>query len=405
MLKNYLKVAIRNLWKSKGFSLINITGLTAGMASAILISLWIYNEVSYDRFHKNRDYIYQAWNRGVFDGKLQCWESTPKVLSYAMKLEFPEVADYCRTNSRWFVTIAGDKKLSSSAMIADPSFLNMFSFPLIEGNASTALNGVYSIVVTEKMATKMFGDEDAINKIIRIDSNNFRVTGVLKNLPPNTKFDFEFILPWSYMTATGQDDQNWANNSAINYVQLKPGVNAVAFAEKMKNITIRHTNGTEKEEVFLHPMSKWHLYSRFENGKIAGGRIETVRLFGIIAVFILLIACINFMNLSTARSEKRAREVGIRKVAGANRFALISQFLSESILIAVVSGALALAIVQLVLPSFNLLVQKQLSIPYFNIYFLLAALGFMVFTGIIAGSYPAFFLSSFKPKNRPKGHV
>jgi ABC-type antimicrobial peptide transport system permease subunit len=290
-------------------------------------------------------------------------------------------------------------------MIADPSFLNMFSFPLIEGNASTALNGVYSIVVTEKMATKMFGDEDAINKIIRIDSNNFRVTGVLKNLPPNTKFDFEFILPWSYMTATGQDDQNWANNSAINYVQLKPGVNAVAFAEKMKNITIRHTNGTEKEEVFLHPMSKWHLYSRFENGKIAGGRIETVRLFGIIAVFILLIACINFMNLSTARSEKRAREVGIRKVAGANRFALISQFLSESILIAVVSGALALAIVQLVLPSFNLLVQKQLSIPYFNIYFLLAALGFMVFTGIIAGSYPAFFLSSFKPKNRPKGHV
>ena len=403
MFSNYFKVALRNLWRSKGFSAINITGLAVGMASAILICLWIYNEVSYDRFHKNGDNLYWAWNRGVFNNQLQCWDNTPKVLGKAMKLEFPEVDKVTRTNHRWFVTHYEDLNVTSEALIADPAFLTMFSFPMKKGNPQTALSGVYSIVITEKMATKIFGREDPMNKVIRIDSNNFTVKGVMEDLPNNTMFSFEFILPWEYMTATNQDDDNWGNNSAFTFVQLKEGVNRTSFAEKLKGITIRHTNGEEQQEIFLHPIDKWHLYSKFENGKIIGGRIETVRLFIIIASFILLIACINFMNLSTARSEKRAREVGIRKMAGANKSLLVGQFLGESILIALISGLLALFIVYLALPSFNLLIAKQLTIPFGNIYFWLLAILFVLITGIVAGSYPAFFLSSFNPATVLKG--
>ena len=403
MFSNYFKVALRNLWRSKGFSAINITGLAVGMASAILICLWIYNEVSYDRFHKNGDNLYWAWNRGVFNNQLQCWDNTPKVLGKAMKLEFPEVDKVTRTNHRWFVTHYEDLNVTSEALIADPAFLTMFSFPMKKGNPQTALSGVYSIVITEKMATKIFGREDPMNKVIRIDSNNFTVKGVMEDLPNNTMFSFEFILPWEYMTATNQDDDNWGNNSAFTFVQLKEGVNRTSFAEKLKGITIRHTNGEEQQEIFLHPIDKWHLYSKFENGKIIGGRIETVRLFIIIASFILLIACINFMNLSTARSEKRAREVGIRKMAGANKSLLVGQFLGESILIALISGLLALFIVYLALPSFNLLIAKQLTIPFGSIYFWLLAILFVLITGIVAGSYPAFFLSSFNPATVLKG--
>jgi len=403
MFSNYFKVALRNLWRSKGFSVLNITGLAVGMASAILICLWIYNEVSYDRFHKNGDNLYWAWNRGVFNNQLQCWNNTPKVLGKAMKLEFPEVDKVSRTNHRWFVTHYEDLNVTSEALIADPAFLTMFSFPMKKGNVQTALSGVYSIVITEKMATKIFGSEDPMNKVIRIDSNNFNVTGVMEDLPNNTMFSFEFILPWAYMTATNQDDDYWGNNSVYTYVQLKEGVNRTSFAEKLKGITIRHTNGEEQQEIFLHPIDKWHLYSKFENGKIVGGRIETVRLFIIIASFILLIACINFMNLSTARSEKRAREVGIRKMAGANKSLLVGQFLGESILIALISGLLALFIVYLALPDFNLLIAKQLTIPFGNIFFWLLSILFVMITGIVAGSYPAFFLSSFNPAIVLKG--
>lgn len=403
MLKNYLKVALRNLWRSKGFSFLNIAGLAIGMASTILISLWIYNEVSYDRFHKNGDRLYWAWNRGTFNGKIECWNNTPKILGQTMKLEFPEVEKAARMNHRWFVTHYKEQNLVAEARITDPDFLTMFSFPMKAGDPETALNSVYSIVITESMATKMFGKEDPMNKMIRIDSNNFTVTGVMKDLPPNTMFGFEILLPWSYMKATNQDDDNWGNNSAYNFVMLKPGVDAASFGEKVKDITKRHTNGTEQQEIFLHPLSKWHLYSDFENGKNSGGRIEMVRLFSVIAAFILLIACINFMNLSTARSEKRAREVGIRKVSGANKRLLISQFLGESTLLALVSAIIALMIVYLVLPSFNLLIAKQLTIPYSNPYFWLTALLFVMITGLLAGSYPAFFLSSFNAVKVLKG--
>lgn len=403
MFRSYFKIAVRNLWKSKGFSTLNITGLALGMAGAILISLWIYNEVSFDRFHKNAENLYQVWNRGIVDNELQCWQSTPKPIGPAMKLEFPEVAAYSRLINRWHVTRYKDTKVSSQAMIVDPDFLTMFSFPLVQGNTSTALNDVYSVVVTENFAKKMFGNDDPLNKVIQIDSNNLTVKGVLKNLPTNTMFACEFILPWQYLKATNQDDENWGNNSVFNFVQLKPGVSLASFSEKMKDLTIRHTNGQEKEEVFLHPLSKLHLYSRFENGKVAGGRIETVRIFIIIAAFLLIIACINFMNLSTARSEKRAREVGIRKIAGATRSRLIGQFLGESIIVSLIAAILAIGIVKISLPSFNLLIAQQLSIPFESLDFWMYSLLFILFTGLLAGSYPAFFLSAFNPIRVLKG--
>jgi ABC-type antimicrobial peptide transport system permease subunit len=403
MFSNYIKIAFRNLWKSKGFSALNIAGLSIGMAGAILISLWIYNEVSYDRFHKNGENIYQAWNRGTFDGRLETWNATPKILGPTMKLEFPEITSFTRTMNRGFVTRYNDVKVSSWALIADPAFLSMFSFPLVKGNAGTALNDVYSIVVTEKMAEKMFGKDDPINKVIQIDSNNFTVTGVMKNLPSNTMFSFEFVLPWAYLKATQQDDEYWGNNSVYNFVQLQPGTDMNVFAGKIKDVTIRHSNGVEKQEIFLHPLSKLHLYSRFENGKVVGGRIETVRTFIIIAIFILLIACINFMNLSTARSEKRAKEVGIRKMAGANRSRLIGQFLGESIIVSLIAGIIALGIVKISLPSFNLLIAQQLSIPLTSVSFWMYSILFVLFTGVVAGSYPAFFLSAFNPIKVLKG--
>jgi len=403
MLKNYFKIAFRNLLRNKGFSAINISGLAVGMASAILILLWIYNEVSYDQFHKNKDYLYEAWNRGTFDGKLQCWDNTPKILGPTLKQEYPEVAEVSRQYSRWYVTRAGEKKVSSKALVTDPSFLSMFSFPLLQGNAKTVLNNVYSIVITEKMAKKMFGTTDVMNKVISIDKDNFTVTGILKDLPTNSSIDFEYILPWAYLIKTGGDDNYWGNNSVQTFVQLKPNASEALANVKIKDITKKHSNGLEEQEVFLHPITKLHLYSNFENGKISGGRIETVRLFGIIAAFILLIACINFMNLSTARSEKRAKEVGIRKVAGANRGLLIGQFIGESVIISFIAGLLALLIVQLCLPSFDKLVSKELSIPYANVLFWISAIVFVLITGFIAGSYPAFFLSSFNPATVLKG--
>jgi ABC-type antimicrobial peptide transport system permease subunit len=374
-----------------------------GIASSLLICLWIYNEVSYDKFHKNEDRLYEAFNRGKIDNELQCWNAVPKPLAAALKSEYAGIENSCRADSRWFVTMVGEKKVSTKALITDPSFLSMFSFPLVRGNSATVLNDVYSIVITEKMALKMFDGADPMGKTIVIDGDNFNVTGVLKDLPLNSRFDFEYILPWQYYKKLRYDDDNWGNNSVNVYVQLKPGVSDNATNALIRDITKKHTDGKEEVEVFLHPLSKWHLYSKFENGQVAGGRIEIVRLFGIIAGFILLIACINFMNLSTARSEKRAKEVGIRKVAGALRRSLIGQFLFESVMLAIISGIMALILVRLVLPAFNILVGKELVLPYDNTYFWLALLGFILITGLLAGSYPAFFLSSFNPVGVFKG--
>jgi len=410
MFKSYFIIAYRNLLRSKSFSLINIIGLVLGIGCCMLICLWIYNEVSYDKFHKNKDYLYQAWNRGTFDNKLQCWNVVPKPLAAALKDEYAGIKNTCRTDIRWFVTAVGEKKLSTKALVVDPSFLSMFSFPLVKGNPETVLNDVLSIVITEKMAKKMFGTADPMDQIITINKDQFKVTGVLKDLPLNSTFNFEYLLPWKYYAyLSGNEDASWTNNSVNVFVQLTPNTTAAAINQQIRNVTNKHTGNKEETEVFLHPMSKWHLYSNFENGVISGGRIEIVRLFGIIGSFILLIACINFMNLSTARSEKRAKEVGIRKAVGAQKKSLILQFLLESLMVVTIAGILALIAVVLLLPVFNLLINQELVLPYSNWIFWATLVGFILLTGLLAGSYPAFFLSSFHPagifrRSFKKGH-
>ncbi len=384
-------------------------GLAIGMASASLILLWIQNEVSYDRFHAKENRLYMMYNKAKFDGVLSVWNITPKILAPTLKKEFPEVDDAVRMANANFLFSVGDKHFNIPGNFTDSGFLNMFSFPLLKGNASRALNGNYQIVLTESCAKKLFGNEDPMGKVVRVDStDNFVVTGVLKDLPRNTLFNFEYLLPWTYMRKLGWDDDYWGNNSITTYMTLKPGIMETSFDTRVKNIVTEHSKGNASNlnnEIFLHPAAKWHLYSWFVNGKIEGGLISTIRLFAIIAGFILLIACINFMNLSTARSEKRAREVGIRKVVGAPKIKLIGQFLGESITIAMLAGIAALIIVQLSLSGFNLLINKKLAIDFSNPIFWLTGLAFILLTGIIAGSYPAFYLSSFKPAKVLKGTI
>ncbi len=400
MLTNYFKIAWRSLVRGKSFSVINILGLSIGMAGSILILLWLENEISFDKFHENKDRLYEVYGLTKMEGKLFAIKTTEQPLAPALKQNYPEVEAATRVSSvNSFLLTAGDKRLTGiDGAFADASFLQMFSFTLIEGNKNEQLKNVYSIVITEKFAKKLFGNEDALNKTIKIDStDNFTVTGILKDLPSNTRFSFEYLLPWDYLKKIGWNNDSWLSNNTSTFVLLKSNTNVADFDNKIKNITKQNTGRTDVWTHFLFPLNQWHLYSAFENGKPSGGVIDTVRLFGIIAAFILLIACINFMNLITARSEKRAKEVGIRKVAGAGKTSLIGQFIVESSLTACIAAIIALLIVQLALPSFNAIINTQLSIPYNHLYFWLSASGFILFTGLLAGSYPAFYLTSFKP--------
>ena len=262
-----------------------------------------------------------------------------------------------------------------------------------------------NIVLTQKAARTLFGKTEAMGKTLRIDNRyDYTVTGIMKDLPNNTQFDFEYLLPWKYLQWTHQDDTNWENNSTHNYIILRPHADVAGLNAKIRHIYQQHVKYVDPNEAFLYPVSSLHLYSNFENGVPSGGRIETVKVFLLIAVFILLIACINFMNMSTARSERRAKEVGIRKVSGALRGSLIGQFLGESILLAIIAGALALLLVLVCLPGFNLLTKKELAVEYGKPWFWLGFAGFILFTGVVSGSYPAFFLSAFRPVAVLKGH-
>jgi len=405
MLKNFFTIAYRNILRNKGFSVINISGLAIGMASAVLILLWIQNEVSYDRFHVNKKRLYQVWTNITRDGVKQSGVPTPQLMGPALKTDCPEIEAAARIGWNQSVLFGyGDKSLKVNGTWADPSFLTMFSFPLIKGDAATALNDPHAVVITEKMAKKLFGEENAMGKVLQFDNKeNFTVTGILKDLPANTQFNFEFLNSSAFLQAKGYFDADWTNVSIRTFVMLYPNSKLADANASIKDITKKYSGGRSRTETFLYPVSQLRLYSKFENGKAVGGRIETVRTFAIIAVFILLIACINFMNLSTARSEKRAKEVGVRKVAGALRKGLIGQFLCESILMAAFAGLLAILIVQFSLPGFNQLTQKHLFIDYTSLYFWSCSIGFILFTGMLAGSYPAFFLASFKPAIVLKG--
>ncbi|HEY8915403.1 MAG TPA: ABC transporter permease [Chitinophaga sp.] len=408
MIRNFFKVAYRNLLRNKGFSAINITGLAVGMAAAILIFMWIYDEQSYDGFHKNKDRIYEVWNRVAIEGKVTCWNTVSAPTARAVEKDLPEIERTVRADSYGNLLFSvGEKKVLKSGMVVDTGFLQVFSFPMIKGNPLTALNDVHSVVLTESTAKSLFGNDDAIGKIIRIENkDNYTVTGVVKDPPANTRFQFDYLLPWSYIKYGEGQDYGWNDNSTPTYVLLKPNVNHAAADRKVKDLRQHYSDDakTMKWELFLYPLERWRLYSSFTNGvEDNGGRSTFIKIFSIIAGLILLIACINFMNLSTARSEKRAKEVGIRKVVGAQKSTLIGQFIGESVFIAFLAGMVAIILVWVSLPAYNQLTDKKLSLDYGNIYTWLAFIGFILFTGLLAGSFPAFFLSSFQPVKVLKG--
>jgi predicted permease len=407
MLKNYIKTAIRSLTKNKAYSFLNIFGLAIGIAIAALIFLWVEDETNYDAVSVKKDRLYLAWENQKYDTYVFTESSTPGVMGPAMQAELPGVANVCRTSEETtsLLFTQGDKSVYASGKYAEASIFSMFTLPFVQGNASSALSELHSLVITEKTAKKFFGDEkNIVGKTIRVDNKqDYIVTGVLKDIPANTTMQFEWLMPFKIYFDQSPWLKSWGSNALSTYVELKPGVSVETVNKQLYNF-IQKREPKSLGHVFLFGMNNWHLYTDFKEGKMTGGgQIEHVHLFTIIAWIILFIACINFMNLATARSEKRAREVGVRKVLGAGKGSLILQFIGEAIFMSLIAAIIAVFVVLLVLPSFNTLVQKQLSIGFANPYHILTLLLLTLVCGLIAGSYPSLYLSSFNPVSVLKG--
>jgi ABC-type antimicrobial peptide transport system permease subunit len=415
MIKNYFKVAWRNLVKSKVYSLLNIVGLASGMAVAMIIGLWIYDEVSGNKHFKNYDTLYQVMMHQTFDGKRGSQQALPFPIGEELKTKYPDLkavamCDWGQPHSLVF----GEKKISKTGHFIGEDAIDMFSMNILNGDKKP-LHDPYSIVLTDETAHILFGDEDPVGKIIKLDNTtNLKVTAVVAKQPKNSSLSFDYLIPFQlqesiYSWVKLYHKTNWGNNSWPVYVQLNDNADPKTVNAKIKDVVIAHftdenTLKTIKPEVFIHPMAKWRLYSDFEDGKNTGGFIKYVRMFGILGFVVLMIACINFMNLSTARSEKRAKEVGVRKAVGSGRKQLIRQFLSESMLIATLAFLLALLMVTIALPFFNDLTKKAMSLQIANPIFWGIMIAFTILTGLLAGSYPAFYLSSFNPVRVLKGN-
>jgi len=406
LVANYLTTTVRSLRRNKGFTTINISGLAIGLASAIVLLLWIRNELSFDQFHVNRNRLYLAMTRAPLDGQLEVERRTPMVMAPELKTRYArQIEEAVRIN--WvgaFILSNGSNHVQTGGYLCDPGFFRLFSVPLLSGDTATALSTPRSIVLTARMAKKLFGESTALGRTVSVDSiNNFVVTAVTKDPPSNTAIQFDYLVPWSYTKEVHWEEPLWQKSTIYTYVLLRPGVTQTAANQAMRMVIHDHAREVP-EELFFYPLRKLHLYGRFVDGKPSGGDIGFVRMLAVIAAFILLIACINYMNLSTARSIRHAREVGIRKVIGSDRASLIGRFLGESLLLSAVAGTLALGIVVVALPWFDQLVATDLTIPYADPSFWLGGAGFIVFTGLLAGSYPAFYLSAFRPVNILRGH-
>jgi putative ABC transport system permease protein len=414
MFKNYFKTAWRNIMRTKGYSALNIAGLAIGMAVALLIGLWVYDQYSYDRFLPGYQQVYQVRRNFNSNGQTLDFTSTSLKLADALRSQIPEIEYVAETNgNQHHVLMVNNKKFYLQGMQIGSDFLKMFRFPLLEGNASKVLRQTYSIVLTRSAAETLFGNEDAIGKTLRIDNkNDLTVTGILKDIPYNSSFQFDYIVPFSYAEKTSLWVKNARNgdfgwNAFEQYVTLKPGISYAQVAPKIKDIEKTEKGNTNAmlSDVILQPLTNWHLYGNYVNGKETGGFLEYVRMFTLIGSLVLLIACINFINLTTARSEKRAREVGVRKAIGSQRKDLIIQFLSESFLLTALAFLISILLVQLALPFFNGLTKSKIVIPFSNVFFWLIMLICVFVTAMIAGSRPAFYLSSFNTVQVLKGNM
>ncbi len=412
MFKNYFKIAWRNLIKSKAYSAINILGLSIGMAVALLIALWIWDELTFDHYHKNHERLAQIMTTQTFNGETDTHQAVAMALGNELRTKYGSDFKYVSMASWNFghILSVGDTKITAEGMWAEPIFPKMLGLNMVSGNID-GLKDPSSILLSASVAKALFGNQDPMNKTVKLNNKeSLKVTGVYEDLPHNTTLnEMKILLPWDkYITTEPwlkNAMNNWGNHSFQAFVQLNPNVDFAATTDKIKNASMAHLKEAQdgKESISLQPMDKWRLYGEFKNGKVVGGRIQFVWLFSIIGAFVLLLACINFMNLSTARSEKRAREVGIRKTVGSLRYQLIGQFLSESILVSFIAFLFAICFVQILLPFFNGLADKQMSMPWSNIYFWIITLAFTIFTGIVSGSYPAFYLSGFQPIKVLKG--
>jgi putative ABC transport system permease protein len=405
MFKNYVKIAWRNLRKSKVFSFINIAGLAAGMAVALLIGLWIWDEISFNTYFPNHKRIAQVRNLQTLNGESGSGDANAIPVGQALRNQFAsdiKRVAYVSWNNDHQIKL-DDKLINAPGVWTEPDFTSMFSLDMAEGNRDL-LKDPSTILISKSLAKTLFGNTSAVNRVVKLDNNkDMKVGGVYKNFPRNTHFfNTQLLLPWSNKDNWLNKLTDWDNHCCPLFVELTENASFDKTTARIKGLPTPYIKEW-KEELFLQPLDQVHLYTKFDKMKATGGPIEFVWLFGTIGIFVLLLACINFMNLSTARSEMRAREVGIRKTLGSLKRQLVSQFLHESAVFSFLSLILALVIVQVSLPLFNEIAGKKMSIPFSNPIFWLAALGFTLFTGLIAGSYPAFYLSSFNPIKVLKG--
>ncbi len=412
MIKNYFNTAWRNLVKNKVHSFINIAGLSVGLACSLLILLWVQNELSIDAFHKNGSRLYKVYGREYYKDHVDGNYDTPGLLADELKKVIPEVEDAAMMQEDNYNTAlqAGDKVLKVEGTGAGKGLFNMFSYPLLYGTAQAALASTTSIAISKKTADNFFGSPaNAMGKTIRFDNRkDFKVTAVFKDLPENAFRKFDYLISWDAYLEDHQWSKDWVNSGPLTYVMLRADSNPVLVDKKIAHFWDLYRQDSSEAyhvELGLQKFDQVYLHSHFENGKVSGGRIEYVHLFGLVAIFILLIACINFMNLTTARSVKRAREVGVRKAVGAVRSVLIKQFIGESIMLTALAVVIALALMILLLPLFNGITQKQIKFPFHNFSFWIDIALITLLTGFISGSYPALFLSSFNPVKVFKGTV
>ena len=395
------------MFRNKGFSTTNLLGLTIGITCTILISLWVKDELTYDKFHSNYSGIYKIYANRDFNNQVFTDQNMVLPLASTIEKAIPQIKQAVVTTHRQpHILSYGDKKIKKEGYTVGDHFFEMFSWKFIKGGATTALPDAYSIVLTQSTAKAFFGNDDPINKVIKVDNEyDAKVTAIVADVPGNSTLQFDFVNAFNYNNDYLKGAlTNWQNSSWNVFVQVNQQSDLKQVEKSINDIKYQHDDGDKKiSTYFAFPMNKWRLQSEFKDGKNIGGMIEYVRLFSIIAIIILLIACVNFMNLSTARSEKRAREVGVRKTLGSGKRQLVFQFFSESIILASIAFVLSVLVVFLLLPFFNDLVDKHLSLDLAQPLFWLAAIGLIIFTGVVAGSYPALYLSSFNPVKVLKG--
>lgn len=410
MITNYFRIALRQLLKNKGYSSINIGGLAVGMAVSMLIGLWMYDELTFNTSHKNYGRIARVLQNQTFNGEVETWFGQAMQLGPELRNNYGNNFEYIVRSSfeQGQILSIGDKFLTKNSLYMESEAPHMLSLEMLKGTRA-GLQELNSVLLSQSTAEAFFGDADPMGQVMKLNNNlDVKVTGVYEDLPANSDFaSLEFIAPWELMVKSQELEKRvgWGNSWFQTFVQIADNATMEKVSEAIKDIKLKNDpDGAKfKPEIFLFPMSRWHLYSEFKNGMSAGGRIEFVWLVGIIGGFVLLLACINFMNLSTARSEKRAKEVGIRKTVGSVRSQLIVQFLSESLLVTGFAFILSILLIVLSLPAFNEIADKKMAIPWANPLFWIAGIGFSLLTGIMAGSYPALYLSSFKPVQVLKG--